>query len=74
MVRVTLVIVGALYAVILMFPILILAVIAIVAHVLQQPIGFRRRLISFVQDGGTPARSWDYYEIRIGTAGANSEC
>jgi hypothetical protein len=67
--RVALLGVAALFAVIWVFPIPILAVIAIVAHAQGKPIGFQKRISSFVYDGGAPARNWDYYEIRIGTAG-----
>jgi len=50
-------------------PMLILEAISSVAEGLRMPLGLRKQISSFVYEGGTPVQSWDYWEIRIGTAG-----
>lgn len=64
-----LVIVVAFYATVFMLPLVILGTVALVDQICGRPIDIRGRITSFVYGGGTPARNWDYYEIRVGTAG-----
>ncbi len=66
--RLVLVIAAGLFATMFVIPAFILVVIAGVSEVTGKST-LRRQIHSFVYDGGTPSQSWDYWEIRIGTAG-----